>query len=75
MHSKPSCTVFYFASLIISSIVLIQVINKILKSLSYDEPPTEITKEKDIKVEDEFKICISLGQSDGQSNDLNLTRY
>ena len=75
MHLKPSCTVFYFSSLIISSILLIQVINKILKSLSYDEKPAAIAKEKDIKVEDEFKICLSLGKSDAQSNDLNLSRY
>ena len=75
MHLKPSRTIFYFASLIISSIVLIQLINQILKSLSYDEQPAAIAKEKDIKVEDEFKICLSLGQSYAQSNDLNLSRY
>ena len=59
----------------ISSIVLIQVIDKILKNVSYDEQPTVITKETDIKMEDEFKICQSLGRSHGQYDYLNRSRY
>ena len=75
MYSKLSCKVISIASLITSTIVLIQIINNMLDNMSYEKEINDKLEEKDIENEEEFKVCQNLGRNDVQFNATDNARY
>ena len=75
MNTKLSCKIFSIASLITSTIILIQIVSHTLDNMSYEKKINEKFEGKDIETEEEFKVCQKLGSNDVQPNVTDNARY